>query len=391
MICIKTLNLLPEVFLIFFYSCLMNNPESLKSIVDQFDIEGQPFEFQKIPNGFINSTYIVKTIGEYPDYILQKKNKEIFKDVPSMMDNIHKVTSHLRDKIDREGRDIDRQVMKVVSTHNGELFYKDADGEYWTMSRYIPDTITYEIASNLDLAKKGGEGLGKFLFYLHDFNQKLHPTIEGFHDLKFRFKQWDETLKRDPIGRASEVAEEINKIELRRKRKEEFWSKVESGEIPQRVTHNDTKLSNILFNQNNEVECIIDLDTVMTNTALADFGDAIRSFANTSKEDEKVLSKISLDKEMFKAYTEGYLSQTVNILNKTELEHLSFAPLYITYEQVMRFLMDYIDGDKYYKIDYPEHNLVRTRAQMKLLESLEENFEYMKDTVNEIINQYKKK
>lgn len=369
----------------------MNNPESLKSIVDQFDIEGQPFEFQKIPNGFINSTYIVKTIGESPDYILQKKNKEIFKDVPSMMDNIHKVTSHLRDKIVREGRDIDRQVMKVVSTHNGELFYKDADGEYWTMSRYIPDTITYEIASNLDLAKKGGEGIGKFLFYLHDFNQKLHPTIEGFHDLKFRFKQWDETLKRDPIGRASEVAEEINKIELRRKRKEEFWSKVESGEIPQRVTHNDTKLSNILFNQNNEVECIIDLDTVMTNTALADFGDAIRSFANTGKEDEKDLSKISLDKEMFKAYTEGYLSQTVNILNKTELEHLSFAPLYITYEQVMRFLMDYIDGDKYYKIDYPEHNLVRTRAQMKLLESLEENFEYMKDTVNEIINQYKKK
>lgn len=361
----------------------------LKEIADQFNHEGKIVNISALSGGFINTTYLVETDCNSPDYILQKKNKEIFKDVPAMMDNIMKVTEFLRNKIEKSGGDSQREVMKIIFTSKNTPYFVDCNGEFWTMSIYIPDTVSFESASHPELSRKGGEGIGKFLLLLHDFDQDLYPTIKGFHDLGHRFSQWDETLKRDAAKRVKDLTEEINWIEARRERKREFWQLVETGVIPKRVTHNDTKLSNILFNKNEEVQCVIDLDTVMSNTALADFGDAIRSFANTSKEDEKDLSLVGLDKKMFTAYTEGYLSQVANILTDKEIEYLPFAPLYITYEQVMRFLMDYIDGDIYYKTSYPGHNLVRTHSQMKLLESLEMNYDFMKDTVENIINRYK--
>ena len=355
----------------------------LQDLANRFSIEGEIDSVQPLGGGFINSTFFIKTKGTSPDYVLQKKNKNIFKNVPAMMDNIMKVTEFLGEKVKKSGGNPRREVMHVITTPEGIPYVEDKDGEFWTVSEFIPDTLSYESASSPDLARKGGEGIGRFLMQLSDFTTPLYPTIQGFHDLAFRFKQWDETKARNLSGRAGDVKDEIEWVEKRRPMMQEFWNLVENGTLPKRVTHNDTKLSNILFDKEGNVQCVIDLDTVMSNTALADYGDAIRSFANAGEEDDRDLSKVFLDKDMFKAYTEGYLSQTKSILNEAEKENLHLAPLYITYEQVMRFLMDYIDGDTYYKTMYPEHNLVRTRAQMKLMESMEENLPFMRQTIKE--------
>ncbi|MCH5234726.1 MAG: aminoglycoside phosphotransferase family protein [Muribaculaceae bacterium] len=348
--------------------------DNLKEIAGKFLPVEEIEEINSICSGLINNTYFVKTKAGSPDYILQRKNKNVFPNVPAMMDNILKVTEHIKGKVTLSGGDPEREAMTVVKSKEDEPYYKDESGEYWTMSLYIPDTISYESAATNELARKGGEGIGKFQRQLEDFAQPLYPTIEGFHDLKFRFKQWDKVLKSGNRERIDECQKEIEWIEQRRGKMEDFWHLVEEGKIPKRVTHNDTKLSNILFDKQGKVLCVIDLDTVMSNTILADFGDAIRTFANTGKEDDENLDNVELDIEKYNSYKEGYLTEAGEMLNETEKEYLSFGPQYITYEQVMRFLMDYLQNDIYYKIDYPEHNLVRTRAQMKLVESMENYF-----------------
>ncbi len=357
----------------------------LKEIALQFDIKGKIEAIESLGEGFINDTLIVRTGEGTPDYILQRKNKAIFPDVPAMMENIRKVTAHIRGIVEAEGGDITREVMTIVPTHDGKYYFIDEDGEYWAVSVFISDTIAYNKADSPELARKGGEGIGKFQAQLTDFTEPLAETIKGFHNIRHRFIQWDEAVCRDAAGRVAELKEEISWIESRREEMMAFWSKVESGEIPTRVTHNDTKINNILFDKNGEVLCAIDLDTVMSSTALNDFGDAIRSYTNTGDEDDKDLSRVSMSLDMFRAYAEGYLKYRANQLVPSELSHLAFSAKYITFEQVLRFLMDYIDGDTYYKIKYPDHNLVRTRAQYKLLLSMEEQYDAMCKTIDEII------
>lgn len=354
-------------------------------IASHFDIKGVIKEIKPLSGGLINASYIVRTEGDAPDYVLQRKNGEIFKDVPGMMENIVNVTEHIRKKIADANGNVDREVMEVVFTKSGKPYQADENGDFWSMSVFIPDTLTLEKADSPQLAFKGGEGIGKFQMQLSDFNKPLHQTIPGFHDLSFRFKQWDEALKNDKGNRKDTVKEEIAWIERRRDEMLSFWKLVEEGKLPKRVTHNDTKLSNILFDKEGNVLCVIDLDTVMSNTVLADYGDAIRSFANTGAEDDPNPDNVGLDLETFKAYTAGFLSQTKDVLTPLELEYLAFGPRYITFEQVLRFLMDYIDGDTYYQTLYPGHNLVRTHAQQKLLESMEENYEEMRNTINSLI------
>ncbi len=357
----------------------------LTTIAQQFKLEGNILSINTLGEGFINDTFIVRTSGEAPDYILQRKNKAIFPDVPAMMENIRKVTAHIRSRVEAAGGDITREVMTIVPTHEGAYYFVDEDGEYWAVSVFISDTIAYNKADSPELARKGGEGIGKFQAQLADFTEPLAETIKGFHNIRHRFVQWDEAVARDAAGRVSELNEEISWIESRREEMMAFWSKVESGEIPTRVTHNDTKINNILFDQNGEVLCAIDLDTVMNSTSLNDFGDAIRSYTNTGDEDDRDLSRVTMSLEMFRAYAEGYLSHRAEQLNEAELAHLAFSAKYITYEQVLRFLMDYIDGDTYYKTKYPEHNLVRTHAQYKLLQSMEEQYDAMCDIIKGII------
>ncbi len=363
--------------------------QKLIDIASQFALEGTIESVKPIGEGFINDTFIVRTAGDAPDYILQRKNKSIFPDVPAMMDNIAKVTAHIRERVEAEGGNPLREVLTIVPTKDGALYFVDGEGEYWAVSLFIADTIAYDRADTPALAFKGGEGIGKFQAQLADFDRPLSETIKGFHDIRHRFDQWDASLKADAAGRVKDLAEEIEAIESRRERMLEFKRLVEDGVIPARVTHNDTKISNILFDKQGSVLCVIDLDTVMLSTSLYDFGDAIRSYANSGDEDDRNLDRVSLSMPMFEAYTDGFLSQRAVQLADSEINGLAFSALYITYEQVLRFLMDYIDGDKYYKIKYPEHNLVRTRAQLRLLQSMEEQYQAMCDQVKRLVAKYK--
>ncbi len=346
----------------------------LKQIAEQFLIEGEIESVRPLGEGFINDTYIVETTGESPDYILQRKNSNIFPDVPSMMKNIVNVSNHIKKKV----KDPEREVLTVIFTKSGLPYYKDSQGDFWAACLLIKDTVNYSTAGTTELAYQGGVGIGRFQTLLSDFTAPLSETIKGFHNIRWRFQQWDEALAANAAGRKDSLKEEISWIESRREEMLKFWSLVENGTIPTKVTHNDTKISNILFDKiSGDVLCAIDLDTVMSSTSLNDFGDAIRSYANTAAEDERDLSKVSMNIEMFRAYTLGYLSQRKESLTGTELEYLAFSARYITYEQVLRFLMDYIDGDKYYKINAPDHNLVRAHAQYRLLQSMEAQYETM--------------
>ena len=358
----------------------------LYKIAEHFQVEGELESIEPLGEGFINDTYIVKTLGEdSPDYLFQRKNKTIFKDVPSMMENIQNITKHLKAKIVANGGDPMRETMTLIKTHNGLLYKLDEDGEFWTMCLFIRDSISYESADTPELAYAGGKGIGQFQRMTSDYKGELVDILPGFHNIRFRFEQWDEVLAKDPVGRKSTVKEEISWVEDRREEMLQFWALVEDGTIPTRVTHNDTKINNILFDKQGDVLCMIDLDTVLSSTALNDFGDAMRSYTNTGLEDDKDLDNVSMDLEIFKAYTKGYLEEAKSFLVRSELDYLAFSAKYITYEQVLRFLMDYIDGDNYYKIKYPEHNLVRTRAQYKLLQSMEAQFEAMRNAVESFL------
>lgn len=349
----------------------------LNTIGKHFAFEGSVKDIRSVGAGLINDTYLVETEGDAPNYILQRKNKKIFTDVPAMMDNIHKVTSHLKAKIKAAGGNPWREALTVIPTIDGKLYYLDADQEYWAACLFIEDTIDYQSISTPQLAYQGGKGIGKFQSMLSDMNETLADILPGFHNMRYRFEQWDAVLQKDPVGRKAQVQEEIEWIESRRDEMLAFWAKAESGEIPTRITHNDTKISNILFDKNNNVLCVIDLDTVLSSICLNDFGDAIRYCANAGKEDDENLDNVYVKMDIFEGYTEGYLSETKKFLNRAEADNLAFSAKYITFEQTLRFLMDYIDGDNYYKVKDAKHNLVRTHAQHKLLLSMEENYEAM--------------
>lgn len=371
-------------------------PEEMLAIAQKFETTGKISGIRPLGPGFINDTFIVNTEGKDASrYILQRKNHLIFPDVPGMMKNIEMVTDHIRKKVVAAGGDPLREVLTVIRRNPetmteserqapaGHLYYKDGNGNFWAMCLFIEGSVTYEKADTPLLCYKGGEGIGRFQAQLSDFTTPLSETIKGFHNIRWRFRQWDEALEKDAAGRVKDLAEEIGWIDSRRKEMLDFWSKVEDGTIPTRVTHNDTKISNILFDGKGDVLCVIDLDTCMSSTSLNDFGDAIRSYTNTGAEDDRDLTNVSMSISMFEAYTRGYLSQRKGNLTDSEIENLAFSARYITYEQVLRFLMDYIDGDKYYKTAYPGHNLVRTRAQYRLLQSIEEQYGAMKKIVEE--------
>ena len=355
--------------------------DRLLYIAKQFSIEGEVIAVEALGEGFINDTYIVTTAGDAPDYILQRKNHVVFPDVPGMMQNIKAVTEHIKAKVANPMR----ETLTVVPAKDGRLYVREGEN-YWAVCLYIPNTLTYDRADSVELAYQGGVGIGRFQSLLADFKQPLNETIRGFHNIRWRFEQWDATIAADPVGRVKEVQTEIGWIESRRQQMLAFWSKVESGEIPMRVTHNDTKISNILFDATTScVLCAIDLDTVMSSTSLNDFGDAIRSYTNTGAEDDRCLERVEMDIDMFRAYAEGYLSEQRATMTESEKEWLAFSALYITFEQVLRFLMDYIDGDRYYKTISSDHNLVRTRAQYKLLQSMERQYDTMRAIIKSLV------
>jgi Ser/Thr protein kinase RdoA (MazF antagonist) len=349
------------------------NQEKLFAIASQFAIEGEIASIKPLGEGFINDTFVVRTEGESPNYILQRKNHVVFPDVPGMMDNIKAVTEHIKTKV----ADPMRETLTVVPAKDGKLYVTEGEN-FWAVCLFIENTSSYDRADSTELAYQGGVGIGRFQALLADYDKPLNETIKGFHNIRHRFVQWDAVIAADPVGRVKEVQEEIGWVESRREEMMKFWSLVEDGTIPMRVTHNDTKISNILFDKNSgKVLCAIDLDTVMSSTSLNDFGDAVRSYTNTGAEDDPCLDNVSMSIDMFRAYADGFLSERKATMTESELEWLAFSGRYITFEQVLRFLMDYIDGDNYYKTAYADHNLVRTRAQYKLLQSMERQYDEM--------------
>ncbi len=363
---------------------------NLEKIAACFRLNGTVKCVEPLGEGFINDTFIISTAEDSaPDYLLQRKNKRIFTNVPAMMENIDKVTAHIRRKVIARNGDPLREVLTVVPALDGKLYHQDEEGEFWAACIFISDTIAYQAAKTPELAFQGGKGIGMFQSMVADLNEPLTDILPGFHNIRYRFNQWDAVLAKDPVGRKANLGTEIGWIESRREEMLDFWKLVESGEIPTRVTHNDTKINNILFDAKGEVLCVIDLDTVLNSTCLNDFGDAMRSYTNTGAEDDENLDAVSCDLSIFEGFTRGYLSQAISFLNKKELEYLAFSAKYITYEQVLRFLMDYIDGDNYYKIKSPGHNYQRTIAQYKLLTSMEEQYPEMCRIVTETANKLK--
>lgn len=362
-----------------------------EQVAFEFRLKGTVSEVMPLGEGFINDTFIIKTKEHSsPDYLLQRKNRKIFTNVPAMMENIQKVSAHIRKKVIANGGNPDRESMTVVPAYDGKLYFRDEEGEYWAVCVFIDNTVVYQSAKTPELAFAGGKGIGLFQRMVSDLKELLTDILPGFHNIRYRFDQWDAVLAKDPAGRKATVATEISWIESRRDEMLAFWRLVETGEIPTRVTHNDTKINNILFDQNGQVVCVIDLDTVLNSTCLNDFGDAMRSYTNTGAEDDENLEAVTCNLSIFEGFTRGYLSEAIHFLNETELSYLAFSARYITYEQVLRFLMDYIDGDRYYKVKHAEHNLQRTRAQYKLLTSMEEQYPEMVRIVAENSNQLKK-
>lgn len=359
--------------------------QKLNKIAEKFAIDGEITRVKPLGEGFINDTFIIETANNGDKYILQRKNKKIFTNIPAMMDNILRVTNHLKNKILAVDGNPMREAMTIIPSKDGKLYYKDEEQEFWAVCLFIDDTIAYQAATTPELAFQGGKGIGKFQAMLADFTEPLADILPGFHNMRFRFKQWDAILEKDPVGRKAACAEQIEWIESRRAEMMAMWEKYEQGIIPTRVTHNDTKINNILFDKQGNVLCVIDLDTVLSSTCLNDYGDAMRSYTNTGAEDDPNLDNVSMSLDIFRGYTEGYLSETKSFLNQAEIDNLAFSAKYITFEQVLRFLMDYIDGDNYYKVKSTEHNMIRTKAQYKLLQSMEAQYDKMCEIVQQTL------
>ncbi|WP_442795169.1 phosphotransferase enzyme family protein [Pelobium manganitolerans] len=346
----------------------------IQNIAKNFAIEGDIESAKPFGSGHINDTIFIKNAEtNSPDYLLQRINHHIFRDVEGVVVNIARVSAHLDHKLNGEFKTENgvERVLTLIPTLKGSLFFKDEDGNFWRMYHFIEDSVSYDLVSSAKQAYEGGEAFGRFQRMLADMDATLlTETLPNFHNIKFRLNNFYQALADDVKGRVKEIPEEIELI----KSYEEFMCSLyemgQAGKLPTRITHNDTKFNNILFDKNDRVICIIDLDTVMPGYVAYDFGDAIRSLVNTAEEDEADISKINVNMSLFKAYTEGYLKEAGNFLTPEEVESLYLAVFLFPYMQGIRFLTDYLQGDTYYKTAYPTHNLVRTRSQFQLFKKL---------------------
>ncbi len=342
-------------------------------------------------SGHINDTYriILEQEGTTPAevLILQRMNTEIFTEPVQLMENIANVTEHLKKKIVENGGDPKRETLSIVAARDGKPYYKDEAGNYWRCYPFITDTISLDRAETEEDFYQSAVAFGNFQRLLSDFPaERLHETIQGFHDTKARFEVFKKAVSEDICGRAAEVKEEIDFILAREDVANVFGDLQAKGELPLRVTHNDTKLNNVLMDsETRKGLCVIDLDTVMPGLAMNDFGDSIRFGASTADEDERDLSKVSCDMGLFEAYTKGYIEGCGGKLTEKEIELLPMGAKVMTFECGMRFLTDYLQGDTYFKIHREGHNLDRCRTQLKLVADMEQKWETMQSIVKKFM------
>ncbi len=359
-----------------------------RDIAPGFCIDGKPFELSRIGAGHINDTFLVKiSEGSGHDYVLQRINSKIFRDVPKLMDNIERVTSHVRNKVmETPGSDPDRQCLTLIPATDGKKYFLDERGDYWRMYIFIKDSHSYDIVKTRGQAFEGGRAFGCFQASLADLpGGPLYETIPDFHNIEKRLNDFFSVVDRDPLSRAVTVKQEIAFVEKRADEMMKILDFGRLGKIPLRITHNDTKFNNVLLDESDKALCIIDLDTVMNGYVHYDFGDSIRTTANTGAEDEEDLSRVKMNVSLFEAFAQGFIQALAGHLTKDEIDNLAFSSGLMTFIIGLRFFTDYIDGDNYFRIHYPEQNLRRTRAQFKLLESMEEQYEDMQRIIEGIV------
>jgi SAM-dependent methyltransferase len=352
------------------------------AMVKYFKFEGDFLDAHPYGFGHINDTYTAyfrKAGGLVNRYILQRINHNVFKHPERLMQNIERVTAHLRKKIIAAGGDPERETLNLIPTVDAKTFYRTHDGNYWRAYGFIEGALTYEVVETLDHVYNAAKAFGKFQKLLSDFPaEQLYETIPNFHHTRKRFGAFVEAVERDVENRAQSVGDEIEFVEKRAEDASVLVDLLEQGKLPELVTHNDTKLNNVMIDdETGEGVCVIDLDTVMSGLSLYDFGDSVRSGANPAAEDERDLSKVCIDLEIFDRFAHGYLDAARDFLTSTEVDYLPFSAKLMTFECGMRFLTDHLNGDVYFKIHRVNHNLDRCRTQFKMVRDMEEKFDQM--------------
>lgn len=365
--------------------------KELLDIIKNFDIRGDIKELNSINNGIINTTYVVKTDdkGNINKYLLQKINTSIFTEPFKLMKNIENVTKYISLN-DSESKD----TINVIKAKNGLSLYVTSDPfshkEYYRVYNYIDNTISYNKSEKTEIVYNIGKAFGHFCKVLRDFPiNDLEETIKDFHDTKKRYDKLIETYKLNPVNRNNRAFKQISEIISREEECSVLVNLLEDNKIPYRVTHNDTKVNNVLMDSvTKEPVAVIDLDTVMKGSGLYDYGDGVRSAASNALEDETNLDNVYINMDMFKVYTDGYLSEMAPYLNEEEILNMANSIKIITLELAIRFLDDYLSGDTYFKTNYDDHNLDRCKNQLKLVNDIDEKLEEMNSYIKESYNKY---
>jgi len=361
----------------------------LANVVKHFQIDGEFLEGAPYGTGHINDTYVCyfKTSHGNVRYIHQRINNKIFKNVEKLMENIERVTVHLKKKIAASGMDPKRGTLNLIPTVDGKPYYKTDEGDYWRTYIFIEGAKTYDLVENPSHVYSAAKAFGEFQKMLIDLpGERLFETIPNFHHTGKRFEAFKEAVKRDVKDRAKFVKPEIEFVVKREKNTSVLVDLLERGAIAERVTHNDTKFNNVMIDdKSGEGICVIDLDTVMPGLLLYDFGESVRIMASTALEDEEDLSKVSLDISMFERLAKGYLSVMKDVLTPVEIDHMVFSSNLLTFENGMRFLTDYLNGDVYFKVRKKDHNLIRCRTQLKMVSEIENHSTEMDNLIRKYL------
>ena len=354
---------------------LQSNAYNFTDIIVHFITKGGEFEITDFGFGHINDTFIVKhKSGIYPAYLLQKINSFVFKNIDGLMNNMLHVTNHLKKRVADYGGNPEKEVLTLIAAKDGKYYCKDSQSNYWRMTYFLENTKSYDLVTTGKQAYQGGFAFGRFQHMLSDLDPSvLIDTIPDFLDIETRLRHFNLAIKNDCCGRLGSVLTEVDFLHTRVVAMMEIPNLGKAGALPLRITHNDTKFNNILLDERDNIQCVIDLDTVMPGYVAYDFGDAVRSIINTAAEDVRDLNTIQLNIPLFIEFTRGYLSQTKPFITDMERKSLIMGVLLMPYMQSVRFLTDHLEGDVYYKTHFPGHNLQRARAQIQLFKMLELN------------------
>ena len=352
------------------------------NIIKNFQFDGRYVSIKPYGHGHINDTYALtyaSTQHKTHRYILQRINHNVFKIPEQVMQNVEKVTSHLREKIIAAGGDPERETLTLIKTAFGETYYKSHLGNYWRAYHFIEGAHTYEVVEKQEHIYSAARAFGRFQELLSDFPAtQLHETIPNFHHTQKRFRTFVESVNQDVVDRAKDVQDEIEFAMARGAETSLLVDMLAKGKLPLRVTHNDTKFNNVMIDdETGKGICVLDLDTVMPGLSLYDFGEIVRTGANPAAEDELDLAKVCLDLEIYDTLTRGFMDAARDILTAVEIDHLPYGPKMMAYENGIRFLTDHLQDDVYYKIHRENHNLDRCHTQFKLVEEIEAKFEQM--------------